>query len=218
MSPHRKNTLPDPYSSDRNTRCHILLYEPSELYGELLLRWLRLHRDFARIVHIASWEESLTEVAEVDLLIVRSEVCGDGFVIPEAVCRKYRLSRVVVFGEIGVASLQGYPVHPITLGRDLDDLCHELKARFLRDKDKILPDQLSPKELEVATLTSKGVSLKEIAEQMDCSVSTIQTYKDRALEKLGLTSIADLCVVMAAHAYRDCPCRSLNPEVLRKLS
>ena len=53
-------------------------------------------------------------------------------------------------------------------------------------------DELSDREVEVVRLTAAGHSNKEIAARLDLSVKTVETYKSRALEKLGLESRADL--------------------------
>jgi DNA-binding NarL/FixJ family response regulator len=52
--------------------------------------------------------------------------------------------------------------------------------------------ELGERESAVARLIAAGHSNKEIATQLDLSVKTVETYKARALEKLGLQSRADL--------------------------
>jgi DNA-binding NarL/FixJ family response regulator len=47
---------------------------------------------------------------------------------------------------------------------------------------------LSERETEVLTLLALGHSNKEIAEQLYLSVKTVETYKARVMEKLGLTT------------------------------
>jgi len=51
---------------------------------------------------------------------------------------------------------------------------------------------LSEREEEVAKLIARGFTNKEIAAQLDVGVKSVETYKARALEKLGLASRADL--------------------------
>ena len=46
--------------------------------------------------------------------------------------------------------------------------------------------ELSEREAEVVRLTAAGHSNKEIAARLDLSVKTVETYKARAMEKLGL--------------------------------
>jgi DNA-binding NarL/FixJ family response regulator len=52
--------------------------------------------------------------------------------------------------------------------------------------------ELSDREVEVVRLTAAGHSNKEVAARLDLSVKTVETYKARALEKLGLETRADL--------------------------
>jgi DNA-binding NarL/FixJ family response regulator len=51
---------------------------------------------------------------------------------------------------------------------------------------------LSERESEVVRLVARGYSNKEIAGKLDVSVKTVETYRYRAVEKLGLRSRADL--------------------------
>jgi DNA-binding NarL/FixJ family response regulator len=51
---------------------------------------------------------------------------------------------------------------------------------------------LSEREAEVVSLVAAGHSNKEIAGRLELSVKTVETYKARSLEKLGLSSRADL--------------------------
>lgn len=53
-------------------------------------------------------------------------------------------------------------------------------------------DELSDREAEVVRLIARGFSNKEIASQLDISSKTVETYKTRSLEKLGLSSRSDL--------------------------
>jgi DNA-binding NarL/FixJ family response regulator len=52
--------------------------------------------------------------------------------------------------------------------------------------------ELSDREVAVVRLIASGYSNKEIAGQLAISVKTVETYKARSLEKLGLHSRADL--------------------------
>lgn len=53
---------------------------------------------------------------------------------------------------------------------------------------------LSPRELEVFHLISRGQSMTEIAGAMNISVKTASTYRTRILEKTGFRSNADIVV------------------------
>lgn len=52
--------------------------------------------------------------------------------------------------------------------------------------------ELSEREAEVVRQIARGYSNKEIAAQLKVSVKTVETYKARSLEKLGLYSRVDL--------------------------
>jgi DNA-binding NarL/FixJ family response regulator len=52
--------------------------------------------------------------------------------------------------------------------------------------------ELTDRETEVVRLLARGYINREIAEQLELSIKTIEVHKARALEKLGLRSRADL--------------------------
>jgi len=52
--------------------------------------------------------------------------------------------------------------------------------------------ELSDRETEVARLTAAGHGNKEIAGRLELSVKTVETYRARSMEKLGLKSRAEL--------------------------
>lgn len=52
--------------------------------------------------------------------------------------------------------------------------------------------ELTPRESEVLRLIAQGFSNKEIASQLNISIKTVETYKSRAVEKLGLFTRADI--------------------------
>jgi DNA-binding NarL/FixJ family response regulator len=51
---------------------------------------------------------------------------------------------------------------------------------------------LSERELEVLKLMARGFSNKEAAARLDLSIKTVETYKARAAEKLGLRTRAEI--------------------------
>jgi two-component system, NarL family, response regulator NreC len=53
-------------------------------------------------------------------------------------------------------------------------------------------DVLSERELQVLKLVAEGFSSREIAQQIFISVKSVETYRGRFAEKLGLTSRADI--------------------------
>jgi DNA-binding NarL/FixJ family response regulator len=51
---------------------------------------------------------------------------------------------------------------------------------------------LSERETEVLRMIAEGYAMKEIAAQLDVSARTLETYRQRAMDKLGLRSRADI--------------------------
>jgi two-component system response regulator NreC len=52
--------------------------------------------------------------------------------------------------------------------------------------------QLSPREREIFSLVAQGFTNQHIAEQLGISIKSVETYRARVMEKLGLRSRADL--------------------------
>jgi DNA-binding NarL/FixJ family response regulator len=59
-------------------------------------------------------------------------------------------------------------------------------------KQLLQGNELSDRETEVLRLIAKGHSNKEIASQLNLSVKTIETYKTRSMDKVGLRSRTDI--------------------------
>ncbi|MDA3874067.1 MAG: helix-turn-helix transcriptional regulator [Kiritimatiellae bacterium] len=75
---------------------------------------------------------------------------------------------------------------------------------------KTMITALSPRELSVVMAYTKGQNLKEIAGEFQISTTAVQSYRNRAMEKLGVTNLVDLVTLAAAYGLRDCPCRAQN--------
>ena len=66
-------------------------------------------------------------------------------------------------------------------------------ARLIAELDGA--DALTAREHEVTRLLLAGLTLRETAERLDISPSTVATYRSRACEKLGITSLDELAPV-----------------------
>jgi DNA-binding NarL/FixJ family response regulator len=75
--------------------------------------------------------------------------------------------------------------------------------RHGRDAMSALAVDLSPRETDVLRFTAQGFGNKEIAGRLDVSVKTVETYKARAAEKLGLRSRAAIVRYGAAQGWLD---------------
>lgn len=70
----------------------------------------------------------------------------------------------------------------------------KVASGFVRNvsPDQVTDVELSERESEVMRLIAEGYTNKEIAHRLNLSVKSIETYKARAMEKLGLDSRAEL--------------------------
>jgi DNA-binding NarL/FixJ family response regulator len=70
-----------------------------------------------------------------------------------------------------------------------------------RNGDKPMMPALTERESEVLKLTALGFTNKETARRLDIGVKSVETYKARGLEKLGLTTRAELVRYAAAEGW-----------------
>jgi len=61
-----------------------------------------------------------------------------------------------------------------------------------KSQDASFLENLSSREIEVFKLLTKGMTIKEIAYELDISVKSVSTYKTRLMEKLSVDSLTDL--------------------------
>jgi len=74
--------------------------------------------------------------------------------------------------------------------------------RYLMEKSVEHSGQiLSAREIEVAVLLSKGYINKEIADQLQISVTTVISHRKNIMEKLGARSIADIIIYSVVNGF-----------------
>lgn len=61
--------------------------------------------------------------------------------------------------------------------------------------------ELSPREIEVLILLTKGFINKEIADKLNISQTTVITHRKNITAKLGIKSIAGLAIYAVMHGY-----------------
>lgn len=64
---------------------------------------------------------------------------------------------------------------------------------------------LSPREIEVLVLVTKGYINKEIAERLNISLTTVISHRKNITEKLGIKSVSALAIYAVMHGY-------INPD------
>ena len=72
------------------------------------------------------------------------------------------------------------------------NLAEKLAFDFAFDADKDPINNLSNREFQILQLIAKGIPQQEIASTLHLSPSTVNTYRSRLLEKLDLSSTAEL--------------------------
>lgn len=94
------------------------------------------------------------------------------------------------------SSMDELPVAIRTVHRGLPYISHSLKERVEMTGSSAMVEgesrPLSPREVEVLRLLGKGMTVKEIANMLHRSASTISRQKGDAMLKLGLNSDAEL--------------------------
>ena len=70
-----------------------------------------------------------------------------------------------------------------------------------RHDEKSLMPELTERETEVLKLTALGFTNKETARRLDVGVKSVETYKARGFEKLGLGTRAELVRYAAAEGW-----------------
>lgn len=71
-------------------------------------------------------------------------------------------------------------------------LAEKLAFGLIEEGEKPLHERLSDREYQVMCLIAGGKSLKEIAEKLFISLKTVSTYRTRILEKMNMSSNAEI--------------------------
>ena len=71
-------------------------------------------------------------------------------------------------------------------------LAEKLALDLARGAEKLPHERLSDREIEVLRMLASGRSVSQIADILHLSVTTVSTYRARVLEKLDMTTTAEL--------------------------
>jgi two-component system invasion response regulator UvrY len=162
----------------RETPCELILLDLSlpGLSGVDVLRTVRSRHEDVRVLVLSGFPEERYALA-----MLRHG--ADGYLCKD--CDREELLRAIR----AVAQGRRY-VSPRTA---------ELLADELTGAASAAPhEQLSERELQVFLRLARGESVSDIAAALKLSIKTVSTYRSRLLEKLALTSNAEL----AAYAIR----------------
>jgi DNA-binding NarL/FixJ family response regulator len=108
----------------------------------------------------------------------------------EAGASGYALKRAAseeLIHAIRVVAAGGVYLDPFLAGKVVGRLVRKPSSR-----EEIQVEPLSERETDVLQRLARGYSVKEIAAQLEIGVRTVETYKSRSFEKLGLRSRTDL--------------------------
>jgi DNA-binding NarL/FixJ family response regulator len=83
------------------------------------------------------------------------------------------------------------------------DLAEHLAALVAADKPKSRHEALSAREFEVFRLIACAKSVTEVGDALGLSVKTVSTYRARILEKMGMSSNAELMQYALRHRLVD---------------
>ena len=191
------------------TKQHILFVEPQPLYAEMFHLWILHLRQVGRVSHIPDWSGWWDVEGNITGVFARMETVTNGVTLPGELFERHPVSAVTLLGEGPAVEVPGCVVNHLRGQVEREDFLHAMGLKSTASKPK-KGQALTEKETTVVSLTVKGYSMKEIAEETECTVSTVQTYKQRAMEKLKVENLPDLSVTAAAKGLRDCPCQRIH--------
>lgn len=198
----------------------ILVVDDHPIVRQGLERLLEPEEDLVVVAEAATADGALQAVDSEDLDLVLLDIGlkqGSGLdVIGQIRARRddlpilvlsmhqerFYAERVLRSGAQGYVMKQGDPAEIVpairrVLSGDLylsPALADELVRRAVEGRDEGRPasEQLSDREAEVLRLIGSGLSTREIAEELNLSVKTIESYRANVKRKLGLRSGSEL--------------------------
>lgn len=92
-------------------------------------------------------------------------------------------------------------LHEVSAGKSFIDPAIAGKAAGLTSGEAPPTELLSEREIDVLRLLAQGFTSKEIADRLRIGVKTVETYKSRAVEKLGLHGRAQIVRFAASQGW-----------------
>jgi FixJ family two-component response regulator len=78
------------------------------------------------------------------------------------------------------------------LARSAEQRCRESEKKYAR----ALLDRLTPREFQVMELVATGLLNKQVGGELGMAEKTVKTHRAHVMQKLGITSVAELMVVL----------------------
>lgn len=87
-------------------------------------------------------------------------------------------------------------IHKISTGKKFitQKLAELLADELTKDQNKLPHERLSEREFEVMRMIALGKSVSEIADILSLSINTVNTYRTRILEKMGLNNNTQIAI------------------------
>jgi two-component system invasion response regulator UvrY len=96
-------------------------------------------------------------------------------------------------------------IRKISQGRKYitSSLAERLALEMEADSEKPLHDVLSDREYQVLRMIAEGKTVKQIGEELSLSIKTVSTYRTRIMEKMKMTTNAELMHYAMKHHLLD---------------
>ena len=96
-------------------------------------------------------------------------------------------------------------IRKISQGRKYitSSLAERLAQEMEADSEKPLHDVLSDREYQVLRMIAEGKTVKHIAEELSLSIKTVSTYRTRIMEKMRMSTNAELMHYAMKHHLLD---------------
>lgn len=204
------------------TTRRILIVDDHPVIRETLSDWIRRHADLQVCGEAADFGDAIRSVDLLvpELAIVDISLpSGDGIELVKRIRDRHPQIKVVVWsahddGLYAERALRAGALAYVNKDRPMETLveairralggrvwlCEAMTERMLRlsvglDPAKVTGspiDALADRELETLRLIGEGLKTSEVAKRMHLSVHTVETYRDRIRQKLGIKNGAEL--------------------------
>ena len=186
----------------------VLIVEPSEIIVEGLRSMLAQVGGYNLLapMHDATSLEERLKVLRPDLLIVNPTLLGTApkQMLSSFCAQHNKMSIVALVYQYVEPDVMANFSHVIDIRQTRSSLLALLKnASVVESGKKAEPAEgdyeLSDRETDVLVLVAKGLSSKEIADQLNISVHTVNSHRKNITHKTGIKSVAGLAVYAMIH-------------------
>ena len=125
-----------------------------------------------------------------------------------------RSPKAIVLSSGESPALSGVPFLNMCLSQEkliksfisLQSYGHQIKPHPHATKMQEPANDLTPREIDVLRLISKGLANKEIADKLNIGLTTVISHRKNITEKLGIKSASGLAIFAVMHGYIEADC------------